>query len=100
MSRKGAVEITGEEVVRISQLLAEAKSLREIEKETGRSASAICRIREGLGYPKDEARGRRASREEVEIWLKQNWNWKRPENQKPQVKKRKTDFRTPYNTRR
>ena len=102
------MEITGEEVVRISQLLADGKSNLAIQEITGRSVGTVNRIKRGLGYPIREANYAEYRREQqagLERWMRRKWNWKPPEEQrlllirKAKNKRRihkPSQFRTPY----
>ena len=102
------IEITGEEVVRISQLLAAGKSSLAIQEITGRSVGTVNRIKRGLGYPIREtnsAEHRRIQQADLYKWLRRHWNWKPPEEQrlllirKAKNKRRihkPSQFRTPY----
>ena len=84
-------ELTGEDIVLISEMLSEGYSRREIMQATGRGAETVRRIAAGLGYPSKD-KGECAQNANA-VWLFRHWNWKKPEQQK----KRKTNFSTPYN---
>ncbi len=93
-------EITGEEVVRISQLLAEGKSQKAIAEETGTSEPTIRKIREGLGYTVQrratkiyrEQKARNRKFEELCRYFPLQVEIKK----KPEKKRKRSEFRTPY----
>ena len=75
--------VTGEEVCRVSQMLADGMTIKQITKATSISPATVTRIRKGLGYEETDHMGK------ATLKLLEQWNWVIP-------KRQKSNFRTPY----
>lgn len=87
MSRQVATVLTEKETERIIELLKKYKSTKIVADITHRSESKVYEIKRAAGLV--AVTDDRAKRE----FLEKHWHFKTP---KPEPKKRKSNFRTPY----
>ena len=86
-----------EEVNRIEEMIEEGKTIKEISEITGRSTQTITRVKSRMGTAPVSSK----EHTEVAKMLKESWPPTVTEKCKYCVpKKKQSNFRTPYNTRR
>jgi len=93
-------KLSDEEVDQIIELVKRGVRTSRIIELTGRSEATIARIRAEYGLTNKLTKLAEQAENEKERWLQRNWRWKAPEDQHispPHKKKRKSNFRTPYN---
>ena len=103
MSKVG--RLSTEEIDNIKSLLKQGKPIWKIAILTERSEYSIQNIKKEMlreaQDPESEPEPEEKQKEpdgnhikgDMKAWLKENWHWKKP---KPPVKKRSSNFRTPY----
>ena len=95
--------LSTEEIDNIKILLKQGKPIWKISIITERSEYSIQNIKKEMlreaQEPEPEPEEKQKEPEgnhingDMKAWLKENWHWKKP---KPPVKKRSSNFRTPY----
>lgn len=104
MSKFG--RLSTEEINNIKSLLKQGKPIWKISIITERSEYSIQNIKKEMMREEQQEEEPEEDPEEkqkepdgnhikgdMKAWLKENWHWKKP---KPPVKKRSSNFRTPY----
>ena len=90
-------ELTGEEVCRISVLLAEGKSQKSVASITGRSIASVNKVAYGLGYRIKERKKENGKEQEkylaeetsIKQFLDKNWDWIMPKKKHKKPKARR-----------